>query len=210
MSLLAIVAGMGAVNARAVQSAAASGLFSEAKRRGLPQDGVLLVVDVSAQRASFVTAAGLLASWPVSTALAGTGSQSGSNRTPLGWHRVSERFGAGAPLGTLFQSRRATGRVFLPAQCRAPSPAEDAVLTRVLWLDGLEPGLNKGGSVDSHERCIYIHGTNQEQLLGTPASHGCIRMANRDVRRLFDLIDGAECWVLTLEAAGLETPASAQ
>ena len=200
MQLLAIVGGLRAGGAQADSSA--TGLFLEAVRRGLPQDGVLLVVDVSAQRASFVTSAGLLVSWPVSTALAGTGSQAGSNKTPLGWHRISERFGDGAPLGTLFQSRRATGRVFLPAQCRAPSPAEDAVLTRVLWLDGLEPGRNRGPGIDSHERCIYVHGTNQEQLLGSPASHGCIRMSNRDVRRFFDLTEGAECWVLIVEAGG--------
>ncbi|MBQ5474064.1 MAG: L,D-transpeptidase, partial [Lachnospiraceae bacterium] len=79
---------------------------------------------------------------------------------------------------------------------RDPAPAEDLVLTRILWLDGLEPGLNRGPGIDSHERCIYLHGTNQEQLLGSPASHGCIRFSNAAIEELFDLADGVELYCL--------------
>ena len=83
------------------------------------------------------------------------------------------------------------------AECPgAPDPAEDAVLTRVIWLEGLEPGVNKGPGADSRERCIYLHGTNQEQKLGTPASHGCIRFSNADIVRLFDFADGADLYCL--------------
>ena len=76
----------------------------------------------------------------------------------------------------------------------APDPAEDAVLTRILWLEGLEPGVNKGPGIDSHERYVYLHGTNQEQKLGTPASHGCLRFSNADIEKLFDLSEGVETY----------------
>ena len=171
-------------------------LFADAVARGLPSGGLLLVVDTGRQRALLASRRGGLREFPVSTSAVGTGSAPGSNRTPLGWHRVAERFGAGSAPGAVFVSRRTTGRVVPPSQWRAPSPAEDLVLTRVLWLEGLEPGLNRGPGVDSHDRCIYLHGTNQEQLLGSPASHGCIRLSNADAIRLFDLLEGEEAFCL--------------
>lgn len=126
---------------------------------------------------------------PIGTALAGTGYTSGSMQTPLGWHRVSEKIGAGAPWGQVFRSRQATKEIWKPGD----DVTEDMVLTRVLWLEGLEPGVNKGKRadgvlVDSKERCIYIHGTNGEAIIGTPSSHGCIRMLNDDVLTAFDRI----------------------
>ena len=88
--------------------------------------------------------------------------------------------------GLCFVSRRAVkGQILPPAAWRAGG-GRDYVLTRILWLEGLEPGVNRGAGIDSRARYIYIHGTNQEQLLGTPASHGCIRMANADVISFFD------------------------
>ena len=171
-------------------------LHREARRRGMPPTGALLVVDVARQRVALVGKNGPVREFAVSTSKFGTGSAPGSNRTPLGWHRVAERFGAGSAPGAVFVSRRTTGRVVPPSQWRAPSPAEDLVLTRVLWLEGLEPGLNRGPGVDSHDRCIYLHGTNQEQLLGSPASHGCIRLSNADAIRLFDLLEGEEAFCL--------------
>ena len=93
-----------------------------------------------------------------------------------------------------FRPRRPNGRVLPESAWSAPDPAEDAVLTRVIWLEGLEPGVHKGPGADSHERCIYLHGTNQEQKLGTPASHGCIRFSNADIVRLFDFADGADLY----------------
>ena len=179
-----------------VPDAEIASLFADAVARGLPQGGLLLVVDVARQRALLASRRGGLREFPVSTSAVGTGSAPGSNRTPLGWHRAAERFGAGAAPGTMFVSRRPNGRVLPDSAWSAPDPAEDAVLTRVVWLEGLEPGVNRGPGADSHERCIYLHGTNQEQKLGTPASHGCIRFSNADIARLFDFADGAELYCL--------------
>ena len=129
-----------------------------------------------------------VATYPVSTARAGVGGEAGSGKTPPGWHRVCARYGAQASLGQVFVSRRPVkGRILPAAEWRAGGTT-DLILSRILWLDGLEEGVNKGGTVDSHARYIYLHGTNQEQLLGTPASHGCIRLANRDVAELFALV----------------------
>ncbi|MCP4640028.1 MAG: family 78 glycoside hydrolase catalytic domain [bacterium] len=121
---------------------------------------------------------------PCSTASAGTGSKKDSNQTPLGWHSVAEKIGDGAPLGQVFESRAATKECWQPGQVSD----KDMVLTRILWLAGEEPELNKGGRVDSYHRYIYIHGTNGENLIGTPASHGCIRLLNDDVIVAYDLI----------------------
>ena len=126
---------------------------------------------------------------PCSTAAAGTGAERNSMKTPLGWHRVAGKLGAGAPWGQVFRSRKMTHEVWK----QGGDSKEDLVLTRVFLLDGEEPGKNKGRnaagvSVDSLERCIYIHGTNAEQLIGHPASHGCIRLRNDDVIAAFERI----------------------
>jgi hypothetical protein len=126
---------------------------------------------------------------PCSTAAAGVGSREGSLQTPTGWHRVDTKIGDGLPWGQIFRSREATKHTWKPGM----ETKEDLVLTRVLILDGLEPGVNRGkdGSgkvVDSQARGIYIHGTNGEENIGKPASHGCIRLLNDDVIALFDRI----------------------
>ena len=169
-------------------------LFEEAARRGLPEGGLLLVADTSTGFATLVSRGRAIWRVPFSWASAGIGAQAGSNKTPPGWHRVAERFGAGAERGTMFVSRRRNGRVLPPSEWNAPDPAEDAVLTRILWLEGLEPGVNKGPGIDSHERYVYLHGTNQEQKLGSPASHGCLRFSNADIEKLFDLSEGVETY----------------
>lgn len=163
-------------------------------RRGLPAGGLLLVADTTSGTATLVSRGRAIWRVPFSWASAGIGAQAGSNKTPPGWHRVAERFGAGAERGTMFVSRRRNGRVLKPSEWNAPDPAEDAVLTRILWLEGLEPGVNKGPGIDSHERYVYLHGTNQEQKLGTPASHGCLRFSNADIEKLFDLSEGVETY----------------
>jgi len=118
-----------------------------------------------------------------STAAKGTGSRENSNRTPLGWHKVDERYGSGLPAGAVLSSRKATGAVWKPGD----KTAKDLVLSRILWLRGLEPGLNQGKGIDSHDRYIYIHGTPAEAKLGMPASMGCVRLSNDDVIALFDV-----------------------
>ena len=134
----------------------------------------------------------LIRQYPISTAANGLGEANGSHCTPRGRHRIAEKIGAFAPLCSAFQSRQPTGEVWTP-ELDAEYPGRDWILTRILWLEGLEPGRNQGGTVDSHNRYIYIHGTNEEHKLGTPASPGCIRMKNADIAELFDLVkEGTE------------------
>lgn len=143
------------------------------------------VVSVSAQQLYVYEHGRRLASYPISTSRYGVGSELGSEKTPLGLHRVRRKIGADAPIGRIFKSREDTGE---QAQIvREPVvTGQDYVTTRILWLDGLEPGRNQGGTVDSYSRYIYIHGTHEEGLIGQPASHGCVRMRNGDVVALFD------------------------
>ncbi|MGB3585011.1 MAG: L,D-transpeptidase [Tunicatimonas sp.] len=139
-----------------------------------------------------------LKQYPVSTSVYGIGSQAGSNKTPLGKHKVISKFGNGAPLGTIFRSRINTGRT-ATIYTDDTNLEEDDVTTRILRLTGLEPGKNKGKGVDSFSRYIYIHGTPEEGLIGQPASHGCIRMKNADVVELYDLV--SEGTVVLIEAS---------
>lgn len=127
------------------------------------------------------------AAWSVSTALKGAGERSGSQQTPRGRHVVRARIGAGMPLGTVFRGRRPTGEVWTPA-LHAAHPGRDWILTRILWLSGTEPGLNRLGDCDSMRRYIYIHGTPDSEPMGEPRSHGCIRMRNSDIVELFDRV----------------------
>ncbi len=142
-----------------------------------------VIVDVAGQRVLLLEKGRPTLSWPASTSEKGVGGESGSFRTPPGWHRIHERIGDGAPAGTVFVSRAPTGETW-----RGETRDDDLILTRVLTLDGLEDGINRGPGVDSLERYIYLHGTNHEDLLGTPTSHGCVRLANRDIVELFDRV----------------------
>ena len=125
--------------------------------------------------------------YPVSTALNGPGEREGSECTPRGAHRIRAKIGEGAPCGAVFRGRRPTGEVWTP-ELAAANPARDWILSRILWLSGCEPGRNRNGDVDSMRRYIYIHGTSDDQPMGVPLSHGCVRMRNRDVIELFDLV----------------------
>lgn len=129
----------------------------------------------------------LLCRFPISTARNGAGELDGSFCTPRGAHRIAEKIGEGAALFAVFKGRVATGEIWTP-QLDAEEPGRDWILSRILWLDGLEVGRNQGGNVDSHARYIYIHGTNEEDKIGSPVSHGCIRMRNTDVVTLFDQV----------------------
>ena len=195
---LAALTILSAMTVSALTDADFSAHFAEAVGYGMPADGLLLVVDVSTQTLTVVEAGKPAERRLVSTALAGVGNAAGSNQTPLGWHRVEERIGDGEPLGRVFKSRQPQAEILPRDQLTAPESG-DYVLTRILWLRGLQPGYNSGAGVDSHERCIYFHGTNQEQLLGTPASHGCIRLSNDDVIELFDRVKAREAWCLIVD-----------
>ncbi|MGV6809774.1 MAG: L,D-transpeptidase family protein [bacterium] len=147
----------------------------------------VLIVDVSEQMMYVFRGDSPMQTFPISTATKGEGSQAGSDKTPLGAHRVSDRYGDGAPLGTIFKARQNTGRI-AEIITEPKDVKHDYVTTRILWLDGLEVGKNKGKGIDSHDRYIYIHGTVEEGLIGQKASHGCIRMKNTDVVKLYQQI----------------------
>lgn len=128
------------------------------------------------------------AKFAISTALKGIGEQKGSYQTPRGRHVVRAKIGAGLPINAVLVGRRATGEVFNDDLVRR-YPQRDWILTRILWLSGCEPGLNRLGSVDTMQRYIYIHGTPDTEPMGVAGSHGCIRMRNQDIVQLFDLVD---------------------
>jgi len=128
-----------------------------------------------------------LREYPVSTALNGAGESEGSYCTPRGRHRIAQKIGADAPLFSVFKARIPTGEIWTP-ELEAQAPGSDWILSRILWLEGMEPGKNQGGTVDSYARYIYIHGTNEESKMQTAVSHGCIRMCNADVADLFERV----------------------
>ena len=148
---------------------------------------VWLRIEVAAQRLLLLEGQRELARYPVSTAAAGVGERNGSGCTPRGWHRIRARIGAGAPLGTVFVGRRPTGELYSETLARS-APGRDWILTRILWLCGMEPGRNRLGEVDTMRRYIYIHGTPDSEPLGEPRSHGCIRMGNAAVAELFERV----------------------
>lgn len=145
-------------------------------------------IDIPAQSLCLLDDAGqALRRYPVSTAARGAGEESGSFCTPRGRHVVRARIGADLPENTVFVARRPTGERYSEALAAA-QPGRDWILTRILWLSGREPGFNRLGTVDTMHRYVYIHGTPDSVVLGQPGSHGCIRMRNRDLVELFDLV----------------------
>ena len=143
-------------------------------------------ISIPDQRLTLRDEAGrMLLEYPVSTALNGAGEMKESGCTPRGLHVVRARIGEGQPVGAVFVGRRPTGEVWSPALA-AQFPERDWILTRILWLSGVEPGVNRLGSFDTMQRYIYIHGTPDENTVGQPLSHGCIRMKNGDVLELFE------------------------
>lgn len=145
----------------------------------------LIRISISDQRLTLAVGEQLLAVYPVSTARNGPGERRGSGCTPRGWHRIRLKIGAGLPLDTVFVGRRSTGEIYSP-ELAARYPERDWILTRILWLTGLESGRNRGGECDTLRRFIYIHGCPDTAPLGVPLSHGCIRMHNQDLLALFE------------------------
>ena len=150
----------------------------------------VLTVSVAHQTLSLFEDGKFMNRFPCSTSRFGIGQIEGSNRTPLGLHRIAEKIGGGEPAGTVFKSREVIGHT------SQPEFADAKITTRILWLEGLEPGFNQGTNVDSHERYIYIHGTADQKTIGEPASCGCIHLADADLVALFDLLPaGALVWI---------------
>jgi L,D-transpeptidase YbiS len=144
-------------------------------------------IDLSRQRLRLYDGRKLLREYAVSTAEKGAGEKNGSFQTPRGRHKIRAMIGRDAPLGAVFVSRRATGEIY-SKELRDRHPGRDWILTRILWLSGLEPGRNRLRDVDTMRRYIYLHGTPAETPLGKPGSHGCVRMANKDIVELFELV----------------------
>ncbi len=153
----------------------------------MPELTEWLLVDLSRQRLQLMAGAVPKVRFAVSTGLRGAGEERGSGCTPRGRHRIRIAIGAGCPENTVFLGRRPTGEVFSP-ELAEQYPERDWILTRILWLTGLEPGRNRGGRVDTLRRYIYIHGCPDGAPLGVACSHGCIRMRNRDLLWLFERV----------------------
>jgi lipoprotein-anchoring transpeptidase ErfK/SrfK len=155
----------------------------------------LIRISIVEQRLLLVEGDEVLMDVAISTGKNGAGEASGSGCTPRGWHRIRARIGGGCPINTVFVGRRPTGEVY-SAALRREAPQRDWILSRILWLSGLEPGRNRLGSVDTMRRFIYLHGCPDEEPMGIPLSHGCVRMRNEDIMRLFDLVPaGTRVWI---------------
>ncbi len=150
-----------------------------------------LLVDVAAQTVSLMRGEAVVATWPVSTAAAGVDARDGSGGTPPGWHVIARRIGHGADPGAVFVSREPTGEIW-----NGDDDPRDLILGRILTLDGRQDGVNRGPGVDSLARYIYLHGTNHEDRVGQPCSHGCIRLRRADMVALFDRVDEGDAVVV--------------
>jgi hypothetical protein len=187
----------------------------------------VLAVSVAEQKMTLFEEGVIKAEYSISTATKGVGQRENTFQTPLGLHRIKKKIGQGSPIGAIFESRVFKGEIWkpiaLPAvslkeELKASTPpvegsskkepttpvegsSKDLITSRILWLEGLEPGYNSGHDakkilVDSYARYIYIHGTNHESDIGKPSSRGCVRMINEQVIELFDLVrEGDLVWI---------------
>ena len=152
-----------------------------------------LLINITQQTLSVVTTDAVQTSYSISTSKYGSGNEEGSFKTPIGIHRIAEKIGDCSPARRIFKDRIDTGITW-----SSEMPDDDnLILSRILRLEGLEPGINRGPHIDSYERFIYIHGTNKEALIGTPISHGCICMKNNDIIELFNRIPEKTLVVIT-------------
>ncbi len=153
-----------------------------------------LAVHLASQTMQFYRDGQLVRAYPISTSSRPPSTVKGSLGTPLGLHAIAEKIGHGQPPGMVFRARVPTGRHF--SEFSGEENRENFVTTRILWLHDLEPGVNQGGEVDSHDRYIYIHGTNHEDRIGTPQSAGCVLMRNQDLIELFEEVRvGDQVWI---------------
>ena len=172
-------------------------LFEKCRELNLKPTKDLLCVSVAEQRLRWYRRSrtgqsvsfALRETFVCSTSKYGIGQKLNSNRTPLGLHRINEKIGDGMPIGTIFKSRRPVGYTWR-------DDPDASITTRILWLEGLEPGFNQSENVDSHDRYIYIHGTGDRASIGRPASHGCVHLHDLDLVNLFDNTpSGTMVWI---------------
>ena len=145
----------------------------------------IILVDSDIQMMSLMEADQCVQQYSISTGKNGMGEVINSEMTPRGWHQIRAKIGHNAPANTVFVERRATGEIF-NSLMRSSFPGRDWILTRILWLSGLEVGKNRLGQVDTMRRYIYIHGSPDDVQMGAPGSRGCIRMHNHDIIQLFE------------------------
>jgi len=148
----------------------------------------LLFISIKNQKLYHIKNKIIVNTFIISSSKYGTGSENGSNKTPLGLHIIKEKHGEKTPLYGLMIGRIFNGKIANIYHDNTRSETDD-ITTRILWLEGIEKGKNKGTGIDSYKRYIYIHGTSEEGRLGTPASHGCIRMKNKDIFDLYKIIE---------------------
>jgi len=149
--------------------------------------GERIEVSITEQQLRYYRDDQLVMDVAVATATNGPGEQFGSECTPRGRHYIRAKIGAGCPVNSVFIGRRPTGEIY-HIELKQQAPQRDWILTRILWLCGLEPGKNRLGNVDTMRRYIYIHGCPDDDPMGVPSSHGCIKMRNTDILKLFDLL----------------------
>lgn len=157
---------------------------------------VLLRVSIADQRLVLIENGSIIAHYLVSTARNGAGEWMGSGCTPRGWHVIRAKIGQGLPVNSVFVGRRPTGEIYDPTLADQ-YPDRDWILTRILWLGGLEPGRNRYGRVDTSWRYIYIHGSPDPGVTGQPESHGCIRMKSPDILDVFERVEAGTPVLIT-------------
>jgi lipoprotein-anchoring transpeptidase ErfK/SrfK len=145
-------------------------------------------INITRQELDLISDSGsLIKRYSISTSKNGLGELNGSYCTPRGPHIIRAKIGAGQPANAVFVERRPTGEIYSAGLARR-FPERDWILTRILWLSGCEPGINRLGNVDTMRRCIYIHGSPDSVQMGKPGSIGCIRMRNAEIIELFDWV----------------------
>jgi hypothetical protein len=166
-------------------------------RLGIKPGERLLAVRISTATLQFFRQGELVKSYGISTSKRPPSNVKNSLGTPRGLHEIAERIGAGQPPGMVFKSRVPTGRHYRELLTSEDGLNDNLITSRILWLRGLEPGMNQGGDVDTYERYVYVHGTNHEARLGEPLSSGCVLMGNLDIIELYDEVrTGDLVWIV--------------
>ncbi len=165
-------------------------------RLGIKPGERILAVSIGTATLQFLRHGGLVKSYGISTSRRPPSNLKNSLGTPRGLHEIAERIGAGQPAGVVFRSRIPTGLHHSEINGANGGADDNLITSRILWLRGLEPGVNSGGNVDTYERYVYIHGTNQEARIGEPLSSGCVLMRNLDIIELYDEVRvGDRVWI---------------
>ena len=165
-------------------------------RLGIKPGERVLVVRISTATLQFFRGGALVRGYIISTSKRPPSNVKNSLGTPRGLHEIAERIGAGQPPGMVFKSRVPTGRHFSEVLAREPDN-ENLITSRILWLRGLEPGVNRGGNVDTYERYVYIHGTNHDERIGEPLSAGCVLMRNLEIVELYEEVRVGDLVLIT-------------